>query len=69
MPTTASTPVLAAARPALPAGRRGGCGSRHRASPASGSCPRRASQARRQAARHVTAHPGRRPSGPARWPR
>jgi len=56
----------AAARPALPAGR---CGSRHRVSPASGSCPRRASQIRRQAARHVSSHPGRRPSGPARWPR
>jgi len=65
-----ATPTLAsaaAARPALPAGRCGGCGSRHRASPASGSCPRCTSQVRRQAARHVAAHPGRRPFGPARW--
>ena len=65
----ATTSVPVAARLALPAGRCGGCGSRHRASPASGSCPRRASEARRQAARHVTRRPGRRPSGPARWPR
>jgi len=66
MPTTTPGPV-AVTRPAPPAGRCGGCATRHRVSPASGSCPRRASEARRQAARHVTAHPGRRPSGPARW--
>ncbi len=58
MPTTPDPIQAAAGRPALPAGRCGGCGRRHRVSPTSGYCPCCAFGIRRQAARHVTAQPG-----------
>jgi hypothetical protein len=64
--TTTPTPTPAR----RPAGRCGGCGTRHRVSPTSGYCPVCTWRVRVEAARHVVAHPGRRPAWPAparRW--
>jgi len=69
MPATPPTAGLVPAGrpPALPTGRCGGCATRHRVSPTSGYCPVCTWRVRVEAARHVTAHPTRRPFGPARW--